>query len=77
MWKMSFGLWFGIVIIFKDTIQNLLGICTLSKIHSYEKNISKQKEMQSLFKVMLLAHCILFAPKNNFIFQICAKFHTK
>jgi hypothetical protein len=47
------------------------------KIYLYEKRKIDQREMQSLFKVMLLAHCILFAPKNNFIFHICAKFHTK
>jgi hypothetical protein len=60
-----------IISIFYNDLQKIL-----FKIHLYEKNIFEQKEIQSLFKVMLFTHCILFAPKNNFFFHICEKFHT-
>jgi hypothetical protein len=39
---MKFGLWFGIVIIFKHETLNLQGISTFSKIHIYSKIIFKK-----------------------------------
>jgi len=33
-----------------------------SKIHSYEKVSFRKKDIQSFFEVIMLVHCILFAP---------------
>ncbi len=35
------------------------------KIHSYEKNSFGKKDIQSFSKIIMLAHCISFAPKSK------------
>jgi hypothetical protein len=52
----NFGLGFEIVIIFLNISLNLQG-----KINFNKKKIGK-KNMQFFYKLIMLVHCILFAP---------------